>query len=215
MSDRWLELIRDPTPWTRPEPLPGPIETERLIVRLYRPWMVWAREDHHEEADSIYYVERVRRAAAKPNCTSFHMVMLDRATGEVIGGTGLEDLSTGLHRAEIGYWVRAERQGQGICTEAVGALISSALGPRTEGGWGLRRIIIHNAVDNVASRRVCQKLGLRLEGRLRRARYLGPEGVDGAPGYTDLVLFGVLSDEWDFEHHRAKPGIDWGPGLDL
>jgi RimJ/RimL family protein N-acetyltransferase len=232
MSDAWLTLIADPVPWTRPRPLPLPVETERLVVRCYRrddgpalyrgiiadraallPWMAWARTDHQAESDSIYYVERSRRRMEQPDCIDFPMGMFDRATGELIGGTGLHDIRPGLRQAEIGYWVRGDRHGQGLCTEAIGALASAALTPRDQGGWGLRRLVIYNATANVASRRVCEKLGLRLEMRLRRARYLGPDGPGGGPGYHDVLGFAVLAEEWDVAAQRARPGIGWG-GLD-
>lgn len=224
MSESWLQMVRDPNPWTAPQPLPAPIETDRLVVRLYQrgdgprlfraieadreallPWMVWARTDHQEEADSIFYAERSRRKVAKLDCTDFPMVISERDSGEQLGGTGLHGVDSGLHTAEIGYWIRGDRHGQGLCTEAVGALISAALRPASEGGWGLRRIIIFNAVGNVASRCVCEKLGLRLEQRAKQDRYLGPEGVGGAPGYCDTLGFAVLRDEWDFERNRG-PG---------
>jgi RimJ/RimL family protein N-acetyltransferase len=228
MSDAWLQLVRDPEPWAAPRPLPCPVETERLLVRPYQrgdgpqlfasiaaerasilPWMVWAHTDHQSESDSVYYVERVRRALEDPACTDFPMAILDRHTGAMLGGTGLVRIRRELRDAEIGYWVLGSLRGQGLATEAVGGLISSALRPARSGGWGLRRVAVYTSTSNEASRRVCEKLGLRLEMRMKQERYLGAVGAHTAAGYHDVLGYAVLHDEWDFEAQRARPGIAW------
>lgn len=228
MSDAWLQLIRDPEPWTAPRPLPGPVETPRLIIRAYQrgdgprlfatiaaertsilPWMVWAYTDHQSESDSVYFVERVRRSAEDPGCSDFPMAILDRRSGTMLGGTGLVRIRRELREAEVGYWVRGSAQRQGIASEAVGALMSAALRPASSGGWGLRRIVVYTGAGNVGSRRVCEKLGLRLEMRMKQERYLGPVGTHQPLGYQDVVGYAVLNHEWDFAANRALPGIGW------
>jgi RimJ/RimL family protein N-acetyltransferase len=231
MSDAWLQLMRDPEPWTAPRPLPAPVETERLTVRPYRrgdgpllfeaiaadrgsllPWMPWAHTDHQSEVDSVYYVERVRRAAEDSTCGDFPMAILDRDSGRMVGGTGLVRIRRELREAEIGYWVRGSQQGRGVATEAVGGLLSAALRPARGGGWGLRRVIVHTSAANHGSRRLCEKLGLRLEMRMKHERYLAAVGGHTATGYYDVLGYAVLHDEWDFDAHRARPGIAW-PGV--
>lgn len=171
------------------------------------PWMLWAKTDHETVADSIYFVENNRRAAARADCRRYNMGIFDRKTGEVLGGTGLHGIDSGTLTGEIGYWVAGHRQGQGVCSEAVGGLISQALKAQRAGGWGLRRITVFTATDNTASQRVCHKLGLRLESRTKLDRRMHYEGEHGV--YCDSVGFAVLADEWDFEAHRAQPNIGW------
>ena len=204
---------------------PLPIHTDRLVVRCYQPgdgpamfqaidrerasilpWMVWATTDHRSVDDSIHYVETHRRALAQPGCREFPMGIYDKRTGDQIGGTGLHRVEPTVRDAEIGYWVVGSRARQGVCTEAIGALITQAFQPREEDGWGLRRVYVMNATANLASRRVCEKLGLRLEARLKHFRYLGGES---GPGYYDVLLFAVLCDEWDYGRNRALPDIHW------
>lgn len=218
MSESWLRLIADPHPWTPPDPLPGPIETPRLIVRRYDrgdgeaifraveatrasilPWMIWAPTDQQHVEDAIYYVEKHRRRAAQPDCRDFPLGIFDRATGELIGGTSFHDVRPGVRQAEVGYWLRADQQGAGRCTEAIRHLLAAAFTPATEGGWGFRRIVIYCAAINTASKRVCEKLGLRLEVQAKQDRYqgLGPNGEADAPGYVDTLGFAALHDEWD------------------
>ncbi len=230
MSDSWKKYLEDPNPWKPPLPLPDPVQTERTVVRLYQkgdapglfkaidrardallPEMVWALTDHRDVDDTVHYVEANRRSMESEDCREFPMGIFDKVTGEVVGGTGFHRIQSGRREVEVGYWIRGDRQGQGLCTEAVGALISAALRPDRRGGWGFRRLLVFNMIANVGSRRVCEKLGLRLEMRLRRERYFGPPGV--SPGYVDMLGFAVLDDEWDASIHRAKPGVGWATEL--
>lgn len=220
-----MSRLCDPNPWVAPEPRPGPVRTSDAVVRLYEPgdgpalfaavsasreallpWMAWATTDHQTVDDSVHYVERTRRAASKSDCLDFAMGIFDPTDGSVLGGTGFHGIRPEFREAEVGYWIRGDLHRSGICTRAVGALISAAFTSSANGGWGFRRIVIFTAADNVGSRRVCEKLGLRLEARMRRERYLEPVG------YHDTIVFGVLAEEWDFEAHRARPNIAWENG---
>ena len=226
MTDSWKQYIEDPNGWKPPNPLPAAVTTQRVVVRLYQkgdgsnlfraidgardrlqPQMVPVYTDHQDIDDSIHYVEKRRRSYEGEHCRSFSMGIFDRETGEILGGTGLHSIQSGRRQAELGYWIRGDRHGEGLCTEAAGALISAALRPTAVGGWGFRRLVVFNAADNVGSRRVCEKLGLRLEMRLKRERFFGPPGV--TPGYVDVLGFAILDDEWDSSLHRAKQGIMW------
>lgn len=218
-------LLNDPDPWKAPDPLPGPIETERLVLRAYEhgdaaallealdsdrnallPWIVWVRTDNRTLAECHYSIEMFRRAAEAPGCTDFTMGIFDRVTGAVVGGTGLHRIRAGQRDAEIGYWVRSDRRGQGIATEATAALLTAGFAPQAAGGWGFRRITILCAAENLASAAVPGKLGMRLEVRARKERYM--DGV----GYYDLLGFALLADEWDPAARRARPGIGAGLG---
>ena len=226
--DTWLTLLSDPNKWSAPTPRPMRVETERLVVRMYEPgdaqqlfeavdgdranlmpWMVWAQTDHRSAADSAYFIEMTRRAWEKPGGTDFVMGIFGKQSDRLIGGTGLHRIRPGLREAEVGYWVHSASRGTGVCTESTGGLISAALRPQADGGWGFRRIVVFNAVRNLASRRVCEKLGLRLEQRTRLDRFAGSLGETESLGYHDNLGYAVLADEWDFDRDRAKEGIGW------
>ena len=80
---------------------------------------------------------------------------------ELVGAIGLS-LEPEHHRAELGYWVARAAWGQGVCTEAAGAVLQYGFGV-----LGLERIFAHHFAGNPASGRVMQKLGMRHEGTLR------------------------------------------------
>ncbi|MCA9622725.1 MAG: GNAT family N-acetyltransferase [Myxococcales bacterium] len=226
MSDAWLSRLSDPDPWQPPRPLPAALRTPRTIVRSFEkgdgprlfeavtterpkilPWMLWALTDHQRVDDSIYYVERCVRGLALPSCNDFPLAIADPETGQILGGVGFHRIDRGSRCGEIGYWIRGEAQGRGLATEVAGALTSQGLTPTASGGWGFRRIVLFCDAANDASRRVADKLGFRLELRSRKERY--SDYGDGRDPYVDMLGFAVLHDDWDFQQHRAKPGIGW------
>ena len=201
-------------PWVRPHPLPGSVETERLVLRWWQaedaqalheavasdreallPWLPWARRTHADaaaSAETIAWFDEMR-AQGK----DFTLGAFDKATGEAVGGTGFHRLAEAAHEAETGYWVRGSRQGEGLATEMTRALVTAGFRPQAEGGWGFRRIHLRCMGSNRASQRVIEKLGIPLEGREREARW-----VDGV-GYEDFLVYGVLAREWDAAASRV------------
>ncbi len=84
---------------------------------------------------------------------------IDRATGLLIGRCGLLPQSLGgRNEVEVAYMIARHRWGLGLATEAARALRDHAFGP-----LGLDRLvsIIHR--DNLGSRRVAEKAGLKPE----------------------------------------------------
>ncbi len=81
---------------------------------------------------------------------------------QLIGGCGFDGLSYG-HRAELGYWLAKTYWGQGIMTDVIRAVCDYAVAQ-----WKLVRITAHVFDFNVASARVLEKNGFRLEGHLRK-----------------------------------------------
>lgn len=205
-------------PWERPEPLPGPLQTDRLVLRWWTPddaaglhaavdadraallpWLPWAADKHanvQASRDDIAFFDGLRAEGV-----DFTLGAFDRATGQPVGGTGYHRLQVADHEAECGYWVRGARQREGFATEMTRAMLSAGFRDQAEGGWGFRRIHLRCMGTNVASRGVLEKIGIPLEGREREARW-----VDGL-GYEDLLVYGVLAREWDIEGQRMRAGV--------
>jgi RimJ/RimL family protein N-acetyltransferase len=198
-----------PPPWKPPMPLPEAFHTDRLTLRFWQhedaqglfelvstgrnhllPWLPWAKSDHSRVEESTFYIEKCIRTRREPHPTDFSIGIFDRASNRPIGGTGFHRLESAVHEAEIGYFIREEEAGKGLCTEATRAMLTWALRSQSEGGWGFRRIHIRCAGRNIASAKVCRKLGLRQEATLVKDRW-----VDGI-GWDDTLVFGVLADEW-------------------
>lgn len=167
------------------------------------PWLPFVKDEHRCVEESTFHIERMARNRRDSPGVDYTMGIFDRATGRPVGGTGLHRINAAMHEAEIGYYIRTGRRGEGLCTEAVRGLISWAFQPPGTppfGGWGLRRLHVRCASGNLASQRVPRKLGLREEARLVAERWV--EGL----GWNDTLVWGVLAQEWDTEHQRLKAG---------
>ena len=81
-----------------------------------------------------------------------------RDTGEPMGLTGLIQRE-GLDAPDLGYAILGAHHGRGYATEAARATLTHA---RTD--LGLDRVVAFIDADNVASRRVLEKVGMRPAG---------------------------------------------------
>jgi RimJ/RimL family protein N-acetyltransferase len=113
----------------------------------------------YELADARRFI----RAAAKHDPET-HFVI--EAHGEVIGAIGYR-LQDDVDRAsaEIGYWIAEACWGRGMATAALAAVTAYAFERHHE----LHRIFAVPFAGNPASQRVLEKVGYRLEGRLRNS----------------------------------------------
>jgi ribosomal-protein-serine acetyltransferase len=118
-------------------------------------WFPWAHPAYSMDDTRAWVEFCTAQWAAK---REYPFGIFDRGTGEVLGGTGIHQLST-LHRSgNLGYWVRTSRRGQGIAAAAT--RLAARFGFETA---GLVRLEIVAAVDNVASRRSAERAGARFE----------------------------------------------------
>ena len=106
----------------------------------------------------------------------------ERESGAVVARVAAMSKGDGV--AELGYIVCLGRGGQGIVSEALGAVIEQLFVAE-----GVRRIFADTDPDNAASNRVLEKLGFTLEGRLRGA-------WNTHIGVRDSLIWGLLAEEW-------------------
>ena len=92
---------------------------------------------------------------------------------EVAGNVSFNTINHDLQKIEIGYWLRSDLQGKGIISKSLTKLIDYAFSE-----LNMRKVQISAAVDNQASRRVCERLGFKLEGIITRAENLNGRVVD-------------------------------------
>lgn len=115
--------------------------------------------------------------------TGLALLILDREDGQILGGTGFHGVDWADRRFELGYWIAPREWGKGIAAEAAYAVCRE--GFRT---LRMHRVEARVYAFNPRSARVLQKVGFRLEGRLRQ---LHREGR----GWADELVFGLLADE--------------------
>lgn len=119
--------------------------------------------------------------------------------GRVVGSVNLSWTGDGHGQAEFGFVLATDAQGCGYATEATTLLLDTAFP-----ALGLHRAYARVDARNEASLRMLRRLGLRQEAHL-----VGRELFKGA--WTDVVIFGVLSEEWTSSRratataHQADP----------
>ena len=91
------------------------------------------------------------------------VAVIERSTGAVVGDAGLHPLAGRGPDVELGYTLARAAWGHGYATEMGAALIDHAFG-----ALGLPRVMAQVEPDNLASRRVLEKLGMTERG-VRRA----------------------------------------------
>ena len=141
-----------------------------------RPWMIW--EPTTKTADDTRAFIQACLAS-----TDYEGNGLWR-DADLIGGIGLS-LDTMANSGEIGYWLADGQEGKGVVTRACTRFFDFAFDE-----LGLHRMELQAAVENVKSRAVAQRLGMREEGVLRGA------GKVGGGLYVDLVIYGQVVDDW-------------------
>jgi len=101
--------------------------------------------------------------------------------GEPVGGVGVA-IGKDIQRrsAELGYWLGEEYWGRGIVTACVRAMTAYAFAT-----FDLAHIIAGIFEPNIGSRRVLEKAGFELEGRLRM--HVTKDGVT-----SDDLVFGLV-----------------------
>jgi RimJ/RimL family protein N-acetyltransferase len=181
---------------------PYRLQTERLVIRCWeprdapllkdavdaslehlRPWMPWAEAEPQPLGAKVALLREFRGHFDLGQ--EFVYGLFDADEAEVVGGSGLHT-RVGPEAFEIGYWVRADREGRGLVTEAVAALTRVAFEvARAE------RVEIRVDPANERSLGVPRRLGFVEEATLRR-RLPGPAGD---PARRDVVVFSLLAGE--------------------
>jgi ribosomal-protein-alanine N-acetyltransferase len=116
-----------------------------------------------------------------------YWAIVDREKDLLIGVTSLT-LDSHNRKGEIGYWLDKAFWGKGLMTEAIWRVIHYGFDDLR-----LHRLDLTHMVENIASRRVAEKLGFQLEGCWREGHY-----KDGR--FMDVKIYGML----EVDYFRAK-----------
>jgi ribosomal-protein-serine acetyltransferase len=131
----------------------------RESIAEIAPWLYFAH-DGYSLKEARDFLKRCPRNWKKD--TEYVFGIIDARDGTYLGTCGLNRMDTENLRANLGYWTRTSRMGQGVAPAATVLLAR----------WGfkelkLRRIEIIVATENVRSQRVAEKAGAYREGILR------------------------------------------------
>ena len=149
------------------------VDANRDHLRAWFPWV----DRTAGPAQIAEFIEKVRRRDDAREGNGIYL------NGALVGSAGLS-WATEEMQGEIGYWLAADAQGQGLVTRAARALTTYGFEE-----VGLHRMTIKAAAENTRSRAVAERLGFVQEGVLR-------EGGDTGLGRVDLVMYGLIVHEW-------------------
>ena len=142
------------------------------------PWMPWVPATVGV-ADTRSFLTFVRGEYAAGR--QFHCNL--RYRGAIAGGIGLR-IEREHGACDLGYWIDAGAQGNGVVTRATRALTAAAFDL-----LGLHRVVIRAGVENTRSRAVPERLGFTFEGVLRDSERVGDR-------YVSHAVYSMLAEEW-------------------
>ena len=182
--------------------MPERIETERLVLRVphvddsltaFTSWtqdkdvtryLTWRPHQRIEQTQ-----EFIRSClSAWEHETRFPYMITLKASNEVIG---MIDPRVEGSKVGIGYGVARAHWGKGYVTEATHAIINWAFQQPS-----IYRVYATTDIENVASQRVLEKVGMQCEGILRR--YIIHPNVSDVP--RDSYMYAIIKDS-----HPASP----------
>jgi RimJ/RimL family protein N-acetyltransferase len=176
-----------------------PLETERLTLRPFVEddfEAVHAMRSRPEVARYLYQGpasreqsrERLTRMMASPAWAVeddwFSAAAVERASGITVGDMAFHWVSERDRTAEVGFVFDPRHQGKGLATEAAHALVDWAFTTA-----GMHRVIGRTEARNVASARVLEKLGMRLEAHFVENEWVKDE-------WQSELVYAVLDREW-------------------
>ncbi len=182
-----------------------PIFTPRLLLRELRESDILAVQSYAGDDEVVRYcsfgpneiddtaafiLDAIARVQDKTR-TFYTFAIESRETGCFIGCCGLGEISMPNLRGELGYVLDKPFWGHGYATEAAGALLSLAFDQLE-----LHRVYARAAVENRASQRVLEKLGMVCEGVLR-------DDFFARGRWFSSVVYGILREE--FEKQQGLP----------
>jgi RimJ/RimL family protein N-acetyltransferase len=134
--------------------------------------------------DTVRFLAVARATRDALPRTAHHLAIVLKAGGQLIGGCRIEIRSAVNGSGDLGYVLDRRHWGHGYATEAIRALL----------GFGFARLALHRIwatcdVENRASARVLEKIGMRREGHLR-------QNVRRKGEWRDSYLYAILAPEW-------------------
>lgn len=116
-----------------------------------------------------------------------------KSTGQLIGNCGVRRDSPAAHAGDMGYELDPKFWGNGYATEAARTVMHFGFSH-----LDLQRISAWCVADNVGSARVLEKLGMRLERRMRAHQYFKGR-------WWDTLSYAISYDEWRMQASHEKP----------
>jgi ribosomal-protein-serine acetyltransferase len=157
------------------------IERNRSHLRTWLPWLDSTLTPEDERAFiRVTYAQYVDNKAV--TCGLWYRK-------QAAGTISYHPIDWMNRKVEIGYWLGAEFQGQGLMTKACAKMMEYAFTT-----LNLNKVEIRCATGNMRSCAIPQRLGFKHEGIIRQAEWLYDH-------FVDLNFYGLLANEWRRRSH--------------
>ena len=185
------------------------IETERLILRdfvkedwkqvleyqsnpLYLRYNPWTERTPEAVQEFVgWFLDNQKE---KPRI-KFQLAITLKFNDLLIGNCGVRIDTPDSVEADIGYELDPKLWNHGYATEATHAIVDFGFSH-----FGVHRIWANCVADNLGSAHVLEKLGMKLEGRLREKEFY-------KGNWWDTLLYSILEDEWQM--HKQRHSVQW------
>jgi RimJ/RimL family protein N-acetyltransferase len=176
-----------------------PMQTQRLLLRPFEERDLEALHAMQSDEEVVRYLyfdartlaqvrpslsRKITQTALSGEGDGLSAAVVLRETGEFVADVSLWLVSEAHEQGEVGFVVHPAHQRRGYATEAARALLDFAFNT-----VALHRVIGRLEARNIASARVFEKLGMRLE-----AHFIENEWVKGE--WQSELLYAILADEW-------------------
>lgn len=178
-------------------------ETDRLVLRNFRTGdaaglFAYLRDPKPSCFYSLKLADMVAAEAevARRSLDDEYIAVCLRASGQLIGDLFAMDEEDTF---SVGWNFNPEFGGHGYALEAARALFGYLFTVRNA-----RRLYAYLEAQNVRSRRLCERLGMRQEGLFVEFVSFGADD-HGNPIFEDTMQYAILRKEWDAQQPVPTP----------
>jgi len=177
------------------------IESSRVIIRhpKRRDWRSWVslRKNSYEflkkwepywelsQCNRSNYMKQLRLQRTKAAYDqAYSFLCFKKGSKTLIGGINISNIQRGvIQTANLGYWLGKEHTGHGYMEESINTII-----PYIFSQLKINRIQAFTLKENIASKRLLEKVNFKEEGVLRKAMKINNE-------WSDHILYSLLKSD--------------------
>jgi ribosomal-protein-serine acetyltransferase len=156
------------------------VDRNKDRIRNFLPTTV--RENSSPDFTSAYIHDKIGSAKAREH---YCFVVIHTETKQLVGAIFLKRFDWTIPKCELGYFVDAASEGQGVTSGALGCILKHGFEE-----MGLNKFFLRAGIDNTGSCKVAEKNGFKKEGILRND-FKTAGGI-----LIDVVYYGLLKGDF-------------------
>ena len=142
------------------------------------PWLE-SNIQHYTKNNAVKFIRTTHRDIRNKKCFAFGIAL--KLDNKIIGCIGLSSISSKNKNSEIGYWLGKKYWGKGLGRDAIKLIVK----------FGFEQLKLHRiygiiSKENIASQKVLEKCGFKLEGELKEEFYRNKKWHNG-------LIYGLIN----------------------